>query len=161
MRQDLQVCCLQARRLLLLRSWKQLPRAGLPVKDLLSTGWDLDKVTRARPAAVRMESVSIYFRKDAHWLPKSEEGQEWFRRTGATTQARIFCELNKYNNYLHVSKRSSCTFTTFQTCCNHPAAPYSYPATCTRDKISTASFTHPMLKMGRQPDPVAHTYPAS
>ena len=43
------------------------------MKDLLSTGGDLDKVTRARSAAVRMESVSIYFRKDAHWLPESKD----------------------------------------------------------------------------------------
>jgi len=44
---------------------------------------------------------------------------------------------------------------------NHSAASYSYPATCARDKIGAASFTHPVLKMGWQPDPVAHTYPAS
>jgi len=50
-----------------------LVREGLPVKDLLSTGGDLDKVTQARPAAVRMESGSIYFRKDAHWLPEYED----------------------------------------------------------------------------------------
>ena len=40
------------------------------MKDLLSTGGDLDKVTRAWLAAVRMESESIYFRKDAHWRPE-------------------------------------------------------------------------------------------
>ena len=43
------------------------------MKDLLSTGGDLDKVTWARPAAVRMESREIYFRKDAHWLPEYED----------------------------------------------------------------------------------------
>ena len=43
------------------------------MKDLLSTGGDLDKVTRARPKAVRMESGSIYFRKEAHWLPEYED----------------------------------------------------------------------------------------
>lgn len=43
------------------------------MKNLLSTGWDLDKVTRARAAAVRMELGSIYFREDVHWLPKSED----------------------------------------------------------------------------------------
>ena len=53
--------------------FQMLVREGLPVKDLLSTGGDLDKVTRARPAAVRMESGSIYFRKDAHWLPEYED----------------------------------------------------------------------------------------
>ena len=42
------------------------------MKDLLSTGGDLDKVTWARPATVRMESGSINFRKDAHWLPEYE-----------------------------------------------------------------------------------------
>ena len=47
-----------------------LVREGLPVKGLLSTGGDLDKVIRARLAVVRMESGSIYFRKDAHWLPE-------------------------------------------------------------------------------------------
>ena len=43
-----------------------LVREGLPVKDL-------DKLTRVRSAAVRMESRSIYFRKDAHWLPEYED----------------------------------------------------------------------------------------
>lgn len=43
------------------------------MKDLLSTGGDLDEVTRARPAAVGIESRSIYFRKDAHWLPEDED----------------------------------------------------------------------------------------
>ncbi|MCK4938056.1 MAG: hypothetical protein KAR85_05585 [Methanosarcinales archaeon] len=50
-----------------------LVREGLPVKELLSTGGNLDKVTRARPAAVRMESGLIYFRKDVHWLPDYED----------------------------------------------------------------------------------------
>ena len=40
---------------------------------MLSTDGDLDKVTRAMPAVVRMESDSIYFRKDAHWLPEYED----------------------------------------------------------------------------------------
>jgi predicted phage terminase large subunit-like protein len=53
--------------------FQMLVREGLPVKDLLSTGGDLDKVTRARPAAVRMESGSIYFKKNAHWLLEYEE----------------------------------------------------------------------------------------
>ena len=43
------------------------------MKDLLSNGRDLDKVKRPRPTAVRMESGSIYFRKDAHWLPEYED----------------------------------------------------------------------------------------
>ena len=34
--------------------FQMLVREGLPVKDLLSLGGDLDEVTRARPAAVRM-----------------------------------------------------------------------------------------------------------
>ena len=46
--------------------FQMLVREGLPVKDL-------DKVTRVRSAAVRMESRSIYFRKDAHWLPEYED----------------------------------------------------------------------------------------
>lgn len=43
------------------------------MKDLLSTGEDLDKVTPARPADVRMESGAICFRKAAHWLPEYED----------------------------------------------------------------------------------------
>jgi predicted phage terminase large subunit-like protein len=53
--------------------FQMLVREGLPVKDLQSTGQDLDKLTRARPAAVRMEAGSVYFRKNAPWMPEYEE----------------------------------------------------------------------------------------
>ncbi len=53
--------------------FQMLVREGLPVKDLQSTGGDLDKLTRARPAAVRMESGSVYFLKNAQWLPDYED----------------------------------------------------------------------------------------
>ena len=36
-------------------------------------GQDLDKLTRARPAAVRMKAGAVYFKKGAFWLPEYEE----------------------------------------------------------------------------------------
>ncbi|MCK4814533.1 phage terminase large subunit, partial [bacterium] len=53
--------------------FQMLVREGLPVQDLQSSGQDLDKLTRARPAAARMKAGAVYFSKGAHWLPDYED----------------------------------------------------------------------------------------
>ena len=53
--------------------FQMLVREGLPVEDLQKLGQDLDKMTRARPAAARMKAGAVYFSKGAHWLPDYED----------------------------------------------------------------------------------------
>jgi len=53
--------------------FQQLLRDGLPVKDLQNTGGDIDKYTRAMPAATRMAAGTIYFLKNAGWLQDYED----------------------------------------------------------------------------------------
>lgn len=50
--------------------YQMLVREGLPVKELKA---DTDKLTRALPAAARMEAGTIYFVQGAHWLHDVEE----------------------------------------------------------------------------------------
>lgn len=50
--------------------YQLLTREGLPVKELKA---DKDKVTRALPAAARMESGSVYFLQGAPWLGDFEQ----------------------------------------------------------------------------------------
>lgn len=53
--------------------YQMLVREGLPVQDLQSMGQDMDKLTRARPAAVRMKAGAVYFKKGAFWLQDYED----------------------------------------------------------------------------------------
>jgi predicted phage terminase large subunit-like protein len=50
--------------------YQMLVREGLPVRELKA---DKDKVTRALPAAARMESGSVYFLQGAPWLGDFEQ----------------------------------------------------------------------------------------
>ncbi len=50
--------------------YQLLVREGLPVKELKA---DSDKVTRALPAAARMEAGTIYLMQGAPWLPDYED----------------------------------------------------------------------------------------
>lgn len=50
--------------------YQMLVREGLPVKELKA---DTDKLTRALPAAARMEAGTIYFLQGASWLHEVEE----------------------------------------------------------------------------------------
>lgn len=50
--------------------YQMLVREGLPIKELKA---DTDKLTRALPAAARMEAGTIYFIQGASWLHEVEE----------------------------------------------------------------------------------------
>lgn len=50
--------------------YQMLVREGLPIKELKA---DTDKLTRALPAAARMEAGTIYFIQGASWLHEFEE----------------------------------------------------------------------------------------
>lgn len=50
--------------------YQMLVREGLPVKELKA---DADKVSRAFPAAARMEAGTVYFLQGAHWVPDLED----------------------------------------------------------------------------------------
>lgn len=50
--------------------YQMLTREGLPIRELKA---DTDKVTRALPAAARMEAGAIYFLKGAPWLGDYED----------------------------------------------------------------------------------------
>lgn len=50
--------------------YQVLVREGLPIKELKA---DTDKLTRALPAAARMEAGTVYFLQGASWLHDLEE----------------------------------------------------------------------------------------
>ncbi|MCS3923869.1 phage terminase large subunit [Methanosalsum natronophilum] len=50
--------------------YQMLVREGLPIRELRA---DIDKITRALPAAARMESGSVYFLHQAAWLSEFED----------------------------------------------------------------------------------------
>lgn len=50
--------------------YQLLVREGLPVRELKA---DSDKVTRALPAAARMEAGTIFFRQGALWITDLED----------------------------------------------------------------------------------------
>ena len=59
-------------------------RAGLPIRELRP---DKDKITRALPAAARMEGGGVYWRAGAHWVAELEAELLLFRMRAMTTRS--------------------------------------------------------------------------